>query len=284
MKPRNGTWRPRIPKIPDTEMAKKNQGLAGVLTAQGFGTRKDCARLIRSGRVALGRPLGDVPPGPVGSEPEGPMRWEGISDPDAAIDATGLWFRVGDLELPYRESLYLAFHKPADCECSHAPGHHRSVFSFFPEPFLRRGLEAVGRLDADTTGLLLLSDSGDFIHHLTSPKRHVAKTYRVDLKHPVKPDQIDKLTAGVELRGDEQPTRPAQVALESERCCLITLTEGRYHQVKRMFGAVGNRVEGIHRIAVGPVALDGDLAPGAWRFLSDAEVAALLGAIPPVPV
>lgn len=261
-------------------MPKKNQGLAGLLTAQGFGTRKECARLIRAGQVALGRPMGDVPAGPLRSEPGGPMHWEGAQDPEAAVDAAGLWFRVGDLELPYRESLYLAFHKPADCECSHAPGHHRSVFSFFPEPFLRRGLEAVGRLDADTTGLLLLSDSGDFIHHLTSPKRHVAKTYRVDLKHAVKPDQIGKLSAGVELRGDDEPTRPAQVVMESEKRCLITLTEGRYHQVKRMFGAVGNRVEAIHRIAVGPVALDEGLAPGDWRFLSDAEAAALVGAAP----
>lgn len=257
-------------------MAKKNPGLSGLLTAQGFGTRKDCIRLVRSGQVALGRPLGDAPPGPTGSEPGGPMRWEGISDPDAVIDAAGLWFRVGNLELPYRETLHVAFHKPADCECSHTPGHHRSVFSFFPEPFLRRGLEAVGRLDADTTGLLLLSESGDFIHHLTSPKRHVAKTYQVDLKHPVKPDQIQKLKAGVELRGDDEPTRPAEVVMESEKRGRITLTEGRYHQVKRMFGAVGNRVEAIHRIAIGPVPLDESLAPGAWRFLSDHEVAGLL--------
>jgi 16S rRNA pseudouridine516 synthase len=259
-------------------MPKRSQGLAGLLSAQGFGTRKDCARLVRSGQVALGRPLGDVTPGPSGPEPSGPMRWDGVTDPEATIDTAGLWLRVGDLELPYRDSLYLAFHKPADCECSHAPGHHRSIFSFFPEPFLRRGLEAVGRLDADTTGLLFLSDSGDFIHHLTSPKRHVAKTYRVDLKHSIMPEQIERLVAGVELRGDEERTRPARVELESDKRCRMTITEGRYHQVKRMFGAVGNRVEAIHRIAIGPVRLDDSLAPGAWRFLSDAEVAALLGA------
>jgi 16S rRNA pseudouridine516 synthase len=206
------------------------------------------------------------------------MRWEIASEPEAALEPAGLWFRVGNLELPFRENLHLAFHKPADCECSHAPGHHRSVFSFFPEPFLRRGLEAVGRLDADTTGLLLLSNAGDFIHHLTSPKRHVAKTYRVDLKHPVNDAQIGRLTAGVELRSDPEPTRPAQVERLDERHCLITLTEGRYHQVKRMFAAVGNRVEAIHRIAVGPVRLDEDLAPGAYRFLSDAEVSGLQAA------
>ena len=263
-------------------MPKRKAGLAGLLYAQGFGTRKDCIRLIRSGQVALGRPLGDAPPEPAGPEPAGPMRWEGASDPEAPIEPGGLWFRVGDLELPYRETLYLAFHKPADCECSHSPGHHRSIFAFFPEPFLRRGLEAVGRLDADTTGLLLLSDAGDFIHYLTSPKRHVAKTYRVDVKHPITSEQAARLTAGVELRGEDEATLPARIELESERRCHLTLTEGRYHQVKRMFGAVGNRVEAIHRIAVGPIALDEGLAPGAWRFLGQAETALLLGG-PPRP-
>lgn len=261
-------------------MAKRSAGLAGLLAAQGFGTRKECARLIRSGQVALGRPLGDPVPGPEGPEPAGPMRWEAAADPEAAFEPSGLWFRVGNLELPYKETLYLAFHKPADCECSHAPGHHRSVFAFFPEPFLRRGLEAVGRLDADTTGLLFLSDDGAFIHHLTSPKRHVAKTYQVDLKHPLKEDQIARLAAGVDLRGDEERTRPAEVVPGTERRCLVTLTEGRYHQVKRMFAAVGNRVEAIHRIAIGPVRLGAELAPGAWRFLGEAEIAALA---PPSP-
>ena len=103
----------------------------------------------------------------------------------------------------------------------------------------------------------------------------MAKTYRVDLKHPLKPEQIGKLAAGVELRNEAEATLPAQVVAESERRCLATLMEGRYHQVKRMFAAVGNRVEAIHRIAIGPVILDAELAPGAWRFLSDAELAAL---------
>lgn len=255
-------------------MAKRNLGLAGIMVAQGFGTRKDCVRLIRSGQVALGRPLGDAPTGPLslGPEPAGPMRWEGANDPEAALEPAGLWFRVGNLELPFRESLYVAFHKPPDCECSHAPGHHRSVFSFFPEPFLNRGLEAVGRLDADTTGLLLLSDSGDFIHHLTSPKRHVAKTYRVDLKHPIKPEQIEKLTAGVDLRGDEEPTRPAQLEMENEKRCRITLTEGRYHQVKRMFGHFNNKVLRLHRESMGPLHLDNALKPGEYRALRTEEI------------
>lgn len=255
-------------------MARKKTTLEGLLSVQGFGTRKECRTLIRSGQVALGRAQGDAPP-PRGPEPETPMRWEAATDPEAEVGTAGLWFRVGNEELPYREHLHLAFHKPAGTECSHAPAHHRSVFSFFPQPFLNRKLECVGRLDADTTGLLLLSDSGEFIHHLTSPKRHVAKTYRVELKHPVSPDQLARLAQGVELRGDDDSTLPAKAELEDERRCLLTISEGRYHQVKRMFAAVGNRVEGIHRVSIGSIRLEDALAPGTWRFLDDAEVASL---------
>lgn len=255
-------------------MVRRSATLAAHLLAQGFGTRKECRLLIRAGQVALGYPLGD-PAEPREPEPTGPMRWNPALDPEAEIETLGLWFRVGNLEIPFRESLFLAFHKPMDCECSHSPSHHSSVFSFFPQPFGKRGLEAVGRLDADTTGLLLLSDSGEFIHHLTSPKRHVPKTYRVGLKHPVSPDQVARLSAGVDLRGDEEATGPATVHLESEKACRLTIGEGRYHQVKRMFAAVGNRVESIHRIAIGELALEETLAPGAWRYLSEAEVLAL---------
>ena len=267
---KSATFRLRIPK-----MAKRADTLAAAMAAQGFGSRKDCQRLVRAGKVAVGRALGDAPPIGGPEQPEFPMRWELASDPDAPVQTAGAWFRVGDLELPWRDRLFVAFHKPADSECSHSPTHHRSVYSYLPEPFLRRGLEAAGRLDADTTGLLFLSDTGEFIHHLTSPKRHVPKTYQVGLKHPVSAEQIARLAAGVELRGEEDVTGPAAVERLSERLCRITISEGRYHQVKRMFAAVGNRVESIHRIAIGPIGLEATLPEGQWRFLADAEVASL---------
>jgi 16S rRNA pseudouridine516 synthase len=182
---------------------------------------------------------------------------------------------VGAFEFPWREKLYLAFHKPAATECSHSPSHHQSVFALFPEPFLRRGLEAVGRLDADTTGLLFLTDSGAFNHFLTSPRKHVPKTYRVGTKHAITPGQIAKLTAGVELRGEESPTMPARVALLTENSCDLTVEEGKYHQVKRMFAAAGNRVESIHRVAIGSIKLEDDLASGQWRWIQPAELSAL---------
>ena len=171
--------------------------------------------------------------------------------------------------------MHIVLHKPTDTECSHVPTHHPSVFALLPKPFLNRGMEAVGRLDADTTGLLLLSDSGPFNHFFTSPKRHVPKTYRVGAKHPITAEQKTKLEAGVELRSEDGISLPAKIAMVSEKICEMTLEEGKYHQVKRMFGAVGNRVESIHRIAIGAFKLEETLTPGQWRILNEADLIAL---------
>jgi 16S rRNA pseudouridine516 synthase len=244
-------------------MAKRKGTLAAILSSQGFGSHKDCHRLVRHGAVALGR------------DDSGSLIWSQAEDPEAQVTPEGLHLRIGAFEFPWREKLYLAFHKPSGTECSHAPSHHQSVFSFFPEPFMRRGLEAVGRLDADTTGLLFLTDSGAFNHFLTSPRKHVPKTYRVGAKHAITPEQIAKLTAGVELRGEDGPTLPASVTLLAEKTCDLTVEEGKYHQVKRMFAAAGNRVESIHRIAIGPIKLEDALASGQWRWIRPAELSAL---------
>lgn len=241
-------------------MAGKSADLAAVLQRQGFGTRKECARMIRAGMVDVGREEG------------GTAAWRKAESPAEEIPLEGARFRVDGMELPWMEKAYVALHKPAGTECSHAPSHHRSVYSLLPEPLVRRGLQAVGRLDADTTGLLLLSDSGPFNHFLTSPRRHVPKTYRVTARHPIAADQAERLAAGVDLRNEEEPTLPAKVVLTGERECEITIEEGRYHQVKRMFAAVGNRVEGIHRIAIGGFSLPEGLEPGRWVLLGRGEL------------
>ena len=260
------TCLPGIPKTDDAESAKipcdRNKGLkmaknkhtaAGVLSAQGFGTRKECEAMIRKGAVEFGLQSPKArKPSPGESSKIRPKPW-------LSMDCT---CARASSNFPCREHLYLAFNKPAGTECSHTPSHHQSIFSYFPEPFLNRGLEAIGRLDADTTGLLLLTDSGPLNHFLTSPRKHVSKTYRVGVKHPISPEQIQKLSAGVELRGEDGMTRPATVELIDERNCDLTVQEGKYHQVKRMFAAVGNRVESIHRIAIGPIRLEPELASG----------------------
>jgi 16S rRNA pseudouridine516 synthase len=130
----------------------------------------------------------------------------------------------------------------------------------------------VGRLDQDTTGLLLLSDDGAFLHRMTSPKHHVPKVYEVTTKHPVDPRQVARLVEGVVLEDDPKPVRAAACEATAECALRLTLTEGKYHQVKRMLAAVGNRVEGLHRSRIGGLALPADLAPGQWRWLEPEDL------------
>jgi 16S rRNA pseudouridine516 synthase len=173
-------------------------------------------------------------------------------------------------------------HKPAGYECSHKPSAWPSVYALLPSPLRLRpnknaiqGVQAVGRLDQDTTGLLLMSDDGQFIHRLSSPKHHVPKLYQVTCKHAVDDKQIAKLLEGVVLDDSPKPVRAAACVATGELTLDLTLTEGKYHQVKRMIAAVGNRVEVLHRASMGSLGL-GDLASGEWRWLSSEEVALLL--------
>ena len=167
----------------------------------------------------------------------------------------------------YRQQVYLALNKPVGYECSHQPQYHASVFSLLPRPLVERGVQCVGRLDEDTSGLLLLSDDGQFIHTYSSPKKKVPKVYDVTAKHPVSDAQLAALRDGVLLRDERLPIAAVAVERSGERRFLLTVAEGKYHQVKRMVGAAGNRVEALCRIAVGGLALPADLAPGQWRWL-----------------
>jgi len=232
-----------------------------LLFSQGFGTRRVCAGLVQQGLVEVAGRL--------------------IDDPGLELDPEGLVFRVQGVDWLYQERAYLMLHKPAGFECSHKAGAWPSVYTLLPAPLRDRGgsaaagVQAVGRLDQDTTGLLLLSDDGRFIHKLTSPKHHVPKVYEITLRHPLVQKQIDALLAGVVLDDDPKPVRAA-ACLASGPCALsLTLTEGKYHQVKRMIAAVGNRVEQLHRSRIGDLPLPSDLAPGQWRWLTADQLQAL---------
>jgi 16S rRNA pseudouridine516 synthase len=133
----------------------------------------------------------------------------------------------------------------------------------------------VGRLDQDTTGMLLLTDDGQFIHRMGSPKHHVPKVYDVTTKHVVDPGQVERLLQGVVLEDDPRPVRAAACERSGERQLSLTLTEGKYHQVKRMIAAVGNRVEALHRSRIGKLALPADLLSGQWRWLDAADLESL---------
>jgi 16S rRNA pseudouridine516 synthase len=164
--------------------------------------------------------------------------------------------------------------KPAGHECSQKPRHHPSVYSLLPAPLRQRGVQAIGRLDEDTTGVLLFTDDGTLIHRLTSPKHHVPKVYEVDCRHPVDARQIEQLLQGVLLHDENETVRAAACEATGPTALRLTLVEGKYHQVKRMVAAAGNRVESLARSEFGAVRIEA-MAPGAWRWLSDEETAAV---------
>jgi len=191
-----------------------------------------------------------------------------LADPFADIPTAGLVFTVDDVDWPFCEFASVLLHKPAGYECSRKPQHHPSVLELLPLPLRERGVQPIGRLDEDTTGLLLLTDDGQLNHQLSSGKRKVPKVYLATVKHPLDAGQIGQLLAGVLLHDEPQPVAAAAAEIVDELHLRLTVTEGKYHQVKRMVAAVGNRVEALHREALAELILPPDLAPGQWRWLT----------------
>ena len=232
-----------------------------LLHSQGFGSRKDCRALIRAGYVSVAGVPCDDP--------------QAEFDPGSSDGSAGLAFTVGEENWCYRARAYLVLHKPAGYECSHKPTFHPSVFTLLPPQLLERGVQCVGRLDQDTTGLLLLSDDGQFIHQWSSGKKRTPKVYDVTLKHAVDANFAATLVAGVELHDEPARIAAAACQLTTPTTLRLTLCEGKYHQVKRMIAAAGNRVEALHRSRVGGLELDPALAAGQWRWLEPADLETL---------
>ena len=166
---------------------------------------------------------------------------------------------------------YIMLHKPDAMICSNIDEVYPSILNLVGVPRAFE-LNIAGRLDADTTGLVLLSDDGKWAHQITSPKKHCEKEYRVILQDDITPKMIKELEQGVQLHNENEPTKPAKVIVHSAKHVCLTISEGKYHQVKRMFAAVGNKVLELHRQKIGEIVLDEDLAEGQWRYLTEAEI------------
>ena len=234
--------------------------LERLLRTQGFGSRAECRALVCSGRVR------------VDGEP--------CDDPYTEFEPDGFRFTVDDIPWIYRKHAYIALHKPADFECSHKPKFHPSVYTLLPRPLVTRGVQAIGRLDEDTTGLLLMSDDGQFIHQCTSPKKVVPKVYEVTTKHAIDDALINALRQGVLLNDEPLPIAAAACERVSDHLLRLTVTEGKYHQVKRMVAAASNRVVALHRVAIGDFLLPENLKPGEWIWLEDKDLEGLRGKHP----
>ena len=222
------------------------------LRSQGFGSRKYCMALIQAGAVAVNGVVCD--------------------NPEAEVDPAGLELAVDGVAFPYREKAYVLLHKPGGHECSHHPSHHPSVFSLLPPLLVQRGVQCVGRLDQDTTGLLLFSDDGQFIHRMISPRKGVAKVYRAECADPVSDAMLDALRTGVQLNDEPAPIAALACEAIDAHGLRLTLAEGKYHQVKRMIAATGNRVVSLHRESIGRFALPATLSPGEWCWLDEADL------------
>ena len=226
--------------------------LERLLQKHGFGTRKGCRGLIRDERVAVNGQICD--------------------DPFADIPTANLVFSVDGVDWPYAEFASLMLNKPAGYECSRKPQHHPSVLELLPRPLRERDVQPIGRLDEDTTGLLLITDDGQLNHQLSSARRKVPKIYLATTKHPLDQAQIDQVLTGVLLNDEPEPIAAAGAEIVGDHLLRLTVTEGKEHQVKRMVAAVGNRVEALHREAVGQLSLPDDLPPGEWRWLTPADL------------
>ena len=224
--------------------------LEKILQSQGFGSRKYCQQLIKNGSVQI----------------EGQV----CENPKQNINTDQLCFQVFGEEYQYREHLYIVLNKPKGYECSHQATHHKSVFSLLPEILIHRGIQCVGRLDQDTTGLLLLTDDGQYLQALTNPRKHVPKVYHVTTADPISAEQLIALEQGVELRNEKGIYAATNLQLFSTHQLAMTIHQGVYHQVKRMLAAVGNKVELLHRQQIGLLELP-ELPEGKWIYLTSSQ-------------
>jgi len=236
--------------------AMSKLSLDRILQSQGFGTRKYCRELIDDGEVTIG---GEV-----------------VDDYRKTYDTANLEFTIFEETWQYREHVYIVLNKPPNFECSRKPSHHPGVLTLLPEQFTWRDLQPVGRLDHDTTGMLLMSDDGPFIHAQSSPKRHIPKVYVATTAEPVTPELVEQLLGGVHLHDEPGPLAAQTCRMLDDHRIEIVLEQGKYHQVKRMLAAAGNHCAALTRVAIGELTLASlDLEEGEWTYL-DAQQLALL--------
>ena len=214
-------------------------------------SRKESAKVVQSGEVTV----------------DGSVQKKGSFQ--VPENAEVIW---GGERLEVLGPVYLMINKPLGCVCANHDSAHMTVFAHLDIPISDK-LHTVGRLDLDTSGMLLITDDGKWSHRITSPKKKCPKVYHAWVSEPLTAENIQAFAEGLELTGETTLTAPAVLEIINEREALVHVHEGRYHQVRRMFAAVGNNVEKLHREQVGELKLDPDLTPGDYRFLTAEEVA-----------
>ena len=229
-----------------------------LLSSMGYGSRSEMARLAKAGGITLDAAEIRDATKRIAVTPDLPSRMK--------IDGAPLDPILG---------MVLLLNKPLGMTCSHKE-EGALVYDILPKRWKRRdpAISTIGRLDKQTSGLLLLTDDGDLLHRVISPRRHVTKTYRATLARPLQGTAREIFASGaLLLDGEDKPLAPAELEVISDTEALLSVTEGRYHQVRRMFAATGNHVETLHRERLGGLTLPEGLAPGQWRLLTEDEIA-----------
>jgi 16S rRNA pseudouridine516 synthase len=236
-----------------------------LLANMGYGTRKEVQQLVRAGLVTLdGAPVDNAE-----------MRLAVAPELSARLQVRG-----AALDPP--PGMALMLHKPLGVTCSHKEA-GALVYDLLPGRWRARdpALSTVGRLDKETSGLLLMTDDGALLHRIISPKKHVSKRYLATLARPLEGREGERFASGeLMLDGEDKPLLPAKLEPLAERQAWLTITEGRYHQVRRMFAAVGNHVEALHRDRIGALELPPELEPGGYRLMGAEDVAAVFAGAP----
>lgn len=237
------------------------QRLDKLLANMGYGSRREIQSLARVGAITLDGDEIERADERIALTPDLPER-----------------MRIDDEPLDPLPGLVLMLHKPLGVTCSHKEA-GPLVYGLLPERWRRRdpAISTVGRLDKETSGLLLMTDDGGLLHRIISPRNHVTKRYHVTLDRPLRGDEADVFASGtLMLDNEDKPLLPVAMETLSPTSAYVTLTEGRYHQVRRMFAAVGNHVTALHRDRMGDLSLPDDLAPGQFRILTGDDVAKVL--------
>lgn len=239
-----------------------------ILSHNGFGSRKDIKKLLRTCEVLV--------------------NGKRIYDPGFQFSKERDTITIDGEEIDLHDNLYLMMNKPQHYVCSTKEGDHETVFDLLDDslstPYLQDKLHLVGRLDMDTEGLLLFTTDGELTHRLISPKSHISKTYLCSLEHPEtaahQTEITTKFEAGIEVGPEDNEQgftcQPAQIKWIDEKTAHLTIYEGKYHQVKRMFAAVGNKIVYLKRISMGQLKLDESLELGEYKELSESDLQLLV--------
>jgi 16S rRNA pseudouridine516 synthase len=226
--------------------------LLQALQSQGIGSRKVCLALIENKQAFV----------------------DGVVCTNAKekVNAESISFIFDGERYQWTDRIILMLHKPLGYECSTKPSHHASVLELLPTFYRARGVQPVGRLDVDTSGLLILTDDGQLIHRLTHPKKHIEKTYQVTTTDPITEAQLKALWQEIQLNDDPKPVKALKVAQTGEKSLTLVIDEGRYHQVRRMIAAVGNRVVALCRSQIGSLRLPSTLKAGEWVCIEESDI------------